>query len=129
LVDGLDLSGSVRFIGHVRHTDDLLHRASIMIAPAPAEPFGLSVVEAMARGLPVAAAAGGAHTETVATRELLFPPGDVEALALLLDGLASDVARRQRLGHSLRDRQQALFTPQAHVSELVTLYTRLLRQQ
>ncbi len=38
---------------------------AIFLAPAPAEPFGLAVVEAMAHGLPVVAAAGGAHPETV----------------------------------------------------------------
>ena len=69
------------FAGQVADTDGLLAGASVLLAPAPAEPFGLSVVEAMSHGLAVVAAAGGAHVETVADAGLLFPPGDADAAA------------------------------------------------
>src|SRR3954447_16141430 len=42
-----------------------LARAGILLAAAPAEPFGLSVVEAMAAGVPVVATAAGGHLETI----------------------------------------------------------------
>ncbi len=66
----------MELVGHVAETDALLAGASILLAPAPREPFGLSVVEAMAHGLPVVAAGGGAHLETVGDDGLLFPRGD-----------------------------------------------------
>ena len=82
----------VTFAGNVDDTDGLLAGASILLAPAPAEPFGLSVVEAMSHGLAVVAAAGGAHLETVGDAGVLFAPGDVTAAATALAGLADDRA-------------------------------------
>ena len=42
-----------------------MRAAGVLLAPRTDEAFGLSVVEAMARGLPVVAAGSGAHLETV----------------------------------------------------------------
>jgi len=61
----LGVDASVDFLGVRGDVGLLMQRASILVATAPAEPFGLSVVEAMACGLPVIAALGGAHLETV----------------------------------------------------------------
>ena len=88
LADRLDCRDSVEFAGQVADTDALLAGSSVLLAPAPAEPFGLSVVEAMSHGLAVVAADGGAHGETVGEDGLLFPPGDVDGAARALDRLA-----------------------------------------
>jgi glycosyltransferase involved in cell wall biosynthesis len=120
------VSSSVRFLGHVSSTLELLGNASLMIAPAPEEPFGLAVVEAMAHGVPVIAASGGAHRETVAVPELLFPPGDVQACASILDQLADDPGQRSAVGQRLRDRQRELFLLEDHVDSLSRLYEGLL---
>ncbi len=60
----------------VDDTGHFLDGAAVFLAPAPAEPFGLAVVEAMAHGVPVVVAAGGGHLETAGDDALLFPPGD-----------------------------------------------------
>ena len=81
LADELGCSASVDFAGQVVDTDALLAGSSILLAPPPSEPFGLSVVEAMSHGLAVVAADGGAHVETVGDAGLLYPPGDTDAAA------------------------------------------------
>ena len=71
-----------------------------LVAPCPIEAFGLSVVEAMARSLPVVAAAAGAHLETVGSVDgaALFPPTDDPAdAARWLEKLAGDESAPRRL--------------------------------
>ncbi len=122
LVRTLGCAGSVTFAGQVADTDGLLDRSSILLAPAPGEPFGLSVVEAMAHGVPVVAAEGGAHVETVGGAGILFPAGDTVAAARALDELAGDRALRRRVGATLRARQQERFSLTRHLDRLEELY-------
>ena len=119
----LDAVG-VRFLGRREDMKCLRASAGMFLAPAPAEPFGLSVAEAMACGLPVVAAAGGGHLETVAraTPDCVYPPGDVVRCAELLAGLASDVARRRQIGASLQAFQRQALTLDAHIDGLVGIY-------
>ena len=129
LVADLDLSASVQFLGSVDDVAARLGAASLLLATAPAEPFGLAVVEAMAAGLPVVAADGGAHRETIgpASPDTLFAPGDEVAAARLLDGLAADPARRAALGGAGRARFEAEYTVERHVDRLEALYERVAR--
>jgi glycosyltransferase involved in cell wall biosynthesis len=125
----LDVAGSVSFLGHVVDTDYLLSTAGIFLAPAPLEPFGLSVVEAMAHGLPVVAAAGGGHLETVADDAGLFPPGDIDAAARRLAQLGADDEQRRLLGARLQERQRRLFGLALHVDRLEDCYSGVLQRQ
>jgi glycosyltransferase involved in cell wall biosynthesis len=118
----------VRFAGRVADTDRLLAEAAVLLAPAPAEPFGLSVVEAMAHGVPVVAADGGAHRETVGEAGLLVPAGDAGAMAEALTALAGDLALRRAVGTRLRRRQQERFSLERHVDRLETLYRRVVSE-
>lgn len=122
LVDELGLTGRVELLGHVTGTDRLLARSSVLLAPAPREPFGLSVVEAMAHGLPVVAAEGGAHTETVGDDGMLFTPGDPSGAGSALRRLGGDLALRRATGEALRRRQQKQFSLSGHVDRLERLY-------
>jgi glycosyltransferase involved in cell wall biosynthesis len=108
----LGVEGSVDFVGFQADVQDWLRRASVLIAPTPREGLGLAVLEAMAHGVPVVAAAGGGHVETVGSvpDAALFPPGDAEAAAELLAGLVRDGDRRRDYGRALRERQREAFT-------------------
>jgi glycosyltransferase involved in cell wall biosynthesis len=127
LSDELGISASVDFLGGVDDTDALLAGAAVFLAPAPAEPFGLAVVEAMAHGLPVVAAAGGAHPETVGDEALLFTPGDAATAGARLLDLANDPDGRRRVGERLRQRQQECFSLARHLDELELLYGSVTR--
>jgi glycosyltransferase involved in cell wall biosynthesis len=126
LADELGVADSVEFVGHVTETDRLLAQSSILLAPAPEEPFGLSVVEAMAHGVPVVAAAGGAHLETVGSEGILFAPDDPSEAAAALSALGHDRSLRLSMGTRLRRRQQATYSLTTHVDRLEDLYREVI---
>lgn len=126
LAHDLGIDDSVEFLGQVTATDDLLARASVLLAPAPEEPFGLSVVEAMAHGIPVVAAGGGGHLETVADSGVLFTPDDPKAAGEALAELGASRPMRLRMGHHLRRRQQEMYSLSTHVDRLEDLYNDLV---
>jgi glycosyltransferase involved in cell wall biosynthesis len=122
------VSGSVRFLGHLPDLSAELASAGLFLATAPAEPFGLGVVEAMAAATPVVVAAGGAHLETAGavTDPAVFPPGDAEACGRELRRLADDPDERDALGRRLRARYEAEYTIERHVDRLERLYDEVL---
>ncbi|GAB3611874.1 hypothetical protein GCM10027415_02140 [Humibacter ginsengisoli] len=125
LVADLGVEGSVDFVGFQSDVGDWLRRASVFLAPTPREGLGLAVLEAMAHGLPVVAAAAGGHLETVGSVQgsELFPPGDADAAGHLLAALIRDGARRREYGEALREAQRAQFTVEAQTeATLVVLH-------
>lgn len=124
----LGIIAATVFLGRVDDVSDRMGRAGMFLASAVAEPFGLSVVEAMAHGLPVIATDGGAHPETIgiATPETLFRSGDADAAAVLLRRYAHDPAARADLGRRVRARYEEAFTIEAHVDRLEAFYERLV---
>ena len=95
-----DLGGDpflVQAPGHVTEPElmALYTHALCVVAPSLAEGFSLPVVEAMAAGSPVLASDIPAHRELV--EGTLFPPGDGEGLARLLDQVGDPVWRADAL--------------------------------
>jgi glycosyltransferase involved in cell wall biosynthesis len=122
LCDGLGVTESVRFLGRVGDTNELLSATSIFLATAPREPFGLAVAEAMSYGIPVVAAAGGGHLETLGGEGCFFAPGDAVSAASELRRLATDYPYMRSVGKRVRARQQRLFSLEGHVDKLERLY-------
>jgi glycosyltransferase involved in cell wall biosynthesis len=113
----------VTFTGWTADVATELQGAGILLASAPAEPLGLSVVEAMAAGVPVVATAYGGHLETVGlvAGAPLFPPGDAAAGAAALRSLASD-STRARVSAAGRRVVADHFTVERHVDCLLVEY-------
>jgi glycosyltransferase involved in cell wall biosynthesis len=61
------------------------------------EGFGLPILEAMARGVPVACSAAGVLAEVAGAAALTFDPRDPASIASALWGILSDDAQRARL--------------------------------
>lgn len=123
------LGDSVQLLGFVPEPDELLRGAQCLLATAPREPFGLSVVEALARGVPVVAASGGAHLETLQGSSLLFPPGDAQRAAAALLRVAQNDPDVAAESVRLRARQQERFSIDTHVDGLERIYTDVLRSR
>jgi glycosyltransferase involved in cell wall biosynthesis len=95
----LDITGDTRFLNWVA-SDELegLYRAATAFAfPSLYEGFGLPVLEAMTRGLPVACSNRGALGEVADDAALLFDPEEPRAIAVALEKLLVDEAERERL--------------------------------
>jgi glycosyltransferase involved in cell wall biosynthesis len=89
--------------------DALYDGADIFALATRYEGFGMVFTEAMARGLPIVATAGGATADTVpAAAGLVTPVDDVEALAASLERLIADPAERRRLSDAAWTRAQSL---------------------
>ncbi len=77
--------------------------------PSRYEGLGLSLIEAMAAGLPCVASEVGGVPEVLGRCGVLVPPEDPAALALAVRQLRVDPAHRARLGERARRRALALF--------------------
>lgn len=112
--------------GHLGEADLLAHvgRATIAVAsPLWEEPFGLTVVEALACGTPVAAFARGAIPDLLCPATgRLAPPDDVVALARAMSE-AADLDRT-----ACRARAEAQFDIEGMIDAYEALYGSLARQ-
>ncbi|WP_306512355.1 glycosyltransferase [Janibacter hoylei] len=119
----LGVGPATDFLGHRHDVEELMATSAALLAPCAIEGIGLSVIEAMASGLPVVAAAAGGHLESAGGVEhaALFPAGDHEAAGRLLAELVADPAGLDRYGQALRDRQRGslTITEQARATDAV----------
>lgn len=120
------LAGRVEFVGSVPQAElpGLYAAADVLANPSFSESFGMSLVEAMATGLPVVATRIGGMPEIVApgVTGFLREAGDVEGLAAdLLECLGSP-ARRDELGAAGRERALSVFTWEARARRLESLF-------
>jgi glycosyltransferase involved in cell wall biosynthesis len=106
--------------------EGLYAAATCLAFPSLAEGFGLPVLEAMARGLPVACSGVSSLPEVAGDAALLFDPLSVDAIAGAVGHLLSDAALRARLvarGHE----RAALFSWERTAALTAASYRRALQ--
>ncbi len=126
----LGIADRVEFRGFRENVWAELTAMSVCVhASTVPEPFGQVIVEAMLAGVPVIAAAGGGPSEilTDGLDGLLYPAGDVDALAEALRRLRTDIALRKHLVANARVRAQQ-FSSGASEAALMSLYRSVLRK-
>ncbi len=95
-IEQLGLADSVRWLGYLA-ADELpywYNCAEVFVYPSVFEGFGLPVLEAMACGTPVVAAAASSLPEVVGEAGLCVPPHDVDAWADALRSVIADAGWR-----------------------------------
>jgi glycosyltransferase involved in cell wall biosynthesis len=102
LVVELGLSEVVTLRGWQEDIPHVLSSLTLFVSAARSEPFGLSIVEAMAAGLPVVAAASEGALEIIdkGFSGKLVPVGDAESLAEAINDLLDDPLECSRLGRN-----------------------------
>jgi glycosyltransferase involved in cell wall biosynthesis len=100
----LGIADRVHVRGPTDRVDELIARSDIVLTCSRVEPLGLVPAEALARGRPVVATRTGGLPEVVREGEtgLLVPPGDPQALADAIAGLAADPAGARAMAASGR---------------------------
>jgi glycosyltransferase involved in cell wall biosynthesis len=102
----LGLDGDVRFLGWVSDEElESLYRAvDAFVFPSLSEGFGLPVLEAMARGVPVATSGRTSLAEVAGDAALLFDPEDEASIADAIARLLSDTELAGRLARAGAER-------------------------
>ena len=107
-----------------------LQRLDVFAVPATYDdPKGLSLVEAMACGVPVVAARRGTYVELIERTGggVLIAPDDVEALASALRGLHTDAGRRRALGARAATAVREQHTAEVMARRALDVYQRIRR--
>lgn len=124
LVDELELRNHVNFVGERDDVPDVLRASDTLLIPSWEEPFGRSMIEAMAMGVPVIATTVGGPAEVIADQRdgLLVRPRMPEAWATAIRSLIESSALRSRLAENGRLRARA-FSVEAHIEQLSNAYS------
>jgi glycosyltransferase involved in cell wall biosynthesis len=127
-VEQQGLGEHVRFLGLRKDIPHLLQAADLFLLTSVSEGIPLTVIEAMAAGLPVVSTQVGGTAEVIVEGEtgLLAPAGDDAALAERVLELAADPALGQRLGERGRERARALFSEGRMSERYLQLYEEML---
>jgi glycosyltransferase involved in cell wall biosynthesis len=123
----LGLTGDVRFLAWVdaAELEALYAMAECFVFPSLYEGFGLPVLEAMSRGVPVACSDRSSLPEVAGDAALLFDPESPRAIADAMERLLADEALAARLREA-GQAQAARFTWEATARGTLASYERAL---
>jgi glycosyltransferase involved in cell wall biosynthesis len=104
LAKALGIADRVHFLGLVKNMPTLMHSVDAFVFPSRYEAMSLSLLEALAAGLPVitASTAGGAEIIGTDCGIVLADPDDATALAGAITRLADAPALRREMGEAAR---------------------------
>jgi len=126
------LVGRVHLLGHRWDVADWYDAADIFVLPSELEGMPLAIMEAMAKGLPVAATAVSGIPEELGDTGCLLPAPAagrtvlIDALVRTLLAWAADPALRARTGDAGRTRAETMFREALMIDRTVGLVGRAL---
>ncbi len=131
LTDELSLRDHVRFLGYRSDVSELLSTADLFVLSSRSEGISLTLLEAMATGLPIVATDVGGNREVVVPGEtgLLVPSQDPATMAAAMHELLSQPAIAQQMGAAGRRRAEDEFDLRRVVARYEQLYLSLLHRK
>jgi glycosyltransferase involved in cell wall biosynthesis len=128
--DERGVSSMVDYQGVVETEDVpvLINKSRIFLYPSRREPFGLSIVEAMACGVPVITTDVFGPGEIVKHNYdgVTVPPDDVEALAGAVETLLTNNELRTRIGQNALKSAQERYDIRHHAKRLIVIYDEMI---
>ncbi len=120
----LGVTSHVTFLGEVQDIPALLSRARLFVLPSQTEGISLTLLEAMARGLPIVTTRVGGNPEVVehGTTGLLVPSRDPTSLASGISSILADAQSGQRMGEAGRQRVENNFDIRKMMARYEALY-------
>lgn len=127
LIASLGLGKRVVFLGEREDVPEVIRALDVVLVPSWEEPFGRTVVEAMAMGVPVVATEVGGPSEIVVDGQSgrLLPPRRPEPWAAAIAELIDQPRLRGDLGAGGRQRSVDFSVPR-HVEAVDSVYDRAL---
>lgn len=120
----LGLERHVTFLGERADVGDWLSRADLFVMSSVSEGLPLSLLEAMAAGVPqlLTSVGGMAEVAGISGAGVLVPPRDAQALGDAIVELAADPGRLAELGARARACYEQRFAPERMNAEYLELY-------
>jgi glycosyltransferase involved in cell wall biosynthesis len=130
LRDKLQLQSQVRFLGFRHDVQDLLAEADLFVLSSTTEGLPITILEAMAAGLPIVSTDAGGIPEVVAHGQtgLLVPPQSPADLAAAILELMRDPQRAAEMGSAGRRHVENECDIRAVKARYEDLYRTLLRK-
>ncbi len=127
-IKGLNLGDQIHFLGNRSDVPELLAASDFFVLPSLWEGLPMSLLEAMATGLPIVATEVSGTVQVMIPNEtgILVPPGDAGRLARAIEQLLSDPAQAQMMGAAARRRVEMEFSARKQADVHLALYRRLL---
>jgi glycosyltransferase involved in cell wall biosynthesis len=125
------LEGRVSWLGEREDVPELMRALDMLLLPSREEPFGRTLIEAMALGVPVLATNVGGPSEIIENgREgYLLSPSEPEAWSRAVRTIAERPELRREMGLAGRRRVEQAFTVERHVAAMLSVYQRALTQR
>lgn len=130
MAEALGISSKVLFLGWRRDLDRIYADLDLCTLSSYNEGTPVSIIEAMAAGVPVVATQVGGVKDLVTHHEtgLLVPPGDSQALASAIVTLLNDPEGAQRMARAGRERAYPFYDVKALLSRMSAFYHTLVGQ-
>jgi glycosyltransferase involved in cell wall biosynthesis len=119
------LDDRVTFHSYLPHKDIISHyqQADLVVNPSLSETFGISIVEAMACGVPVVGTRVGGMLDTIVDEVgRAVPPEDPERLAQAMCEILDNRELARQMGRSGRERAVTQFTWKTRANRLLDIY-------
>lgn len=127
----LQIDGAVEFLGHVGNVETFYQSLDALVLPAISdEGMPLTILEAMATGLPIITSDIGGAKEVVrdGIDGIVVPPNAPEALAAALLELRDNPTRRRDMGQSALERVRSQFSPMSQIDALAGIYGQVMQR-
>jgi glycosyltransferase involved in cell wall biosynthesis len=121
------VSDNIHQLGHIPFEElgKYYRKASVFVMPSYYETFGISVIEAMAHGLPVVASSAGALPELVkdSVNGLVVEPGNARTLSDALLNILTNPKKAIELGKAGKEIVRLSYTSSSVVTGLNQFYS------